>query len=293
MKIRDRITFKRSIVILLLFTLGLILHFILTSPKQIETASILDLKGDFVRGERVFYAAGCGSCHLGSDRSINLLLAGGTAFETQFGTFYAPNVSMSKEFGVGEWSLEDFYRALKLGQSPEGKHYYPVFPYTSYSRMSGQDIADLWVFWKTLPISNEPSKEHKLFLPFNMRSNIGVWKSLFMKDEFVGDKQNPSTYLVEALAHCAECHTPRNMFGAMKTKKWMQGASNPSGRGEIPSIHPDDLKWKKEEIAEYLSSGLTPNYDVAGGNMALVVENLSKLSNGDLLLIASYIKNVK
>lgn len=293
MKIRDRITFKRSIVILLLFTLGLILHFILTSPKQIETASILDLKGDFVRGERVFYAAGCGSCHLGSDRSINLLLAGGTAFETQFGTFYAPNVSMSKEYGIGEWSLEDFYRALKLGQSPEGKHYYPVFPYASYSRMSGQDIADLWVFWKTLPISNEASKEHKLFLPFNMRSNIGVWKSLFMKDEFVGDIQNPSTYLVEALAHCAECHTPRNMFGAMKTKKWMRGASNPSGRGEIPSIHPDDLKWKKEEIAEYLSSGLTPNYDVAGGNMALVVENLSKLSNGDLLLIASYIKNVK
>ena len=293
MKIRDRITFKRSIVILLLFTLGLILHFILTSPKQIQTASILDLKGDFVRGERVFYAAGCGSCHLGSDRSINLLLAGGTAFETQFGTFYAPNVSMSKEYGIGEWSLEDFYRALKLGQSPEGKHYYPVFPYTSYSRMSGQDIADLWVFWKTLPISNEPSKEHKLFLPFNMRSNIGVWKSLFMKDEFVRDIQNPSTYLVEALAHCAECHTPRNMFGAMKTKKWMQGASNPSGRGEIPSIHPDDLKWKKEEIAEYLSSGLTPNYDVAGGNMALVVENLSKLSNEDLLFIASYIKNVK
>ena len=293
MKIRDRITFKRSIVILLLFTLGLISHFILTSPKHIQTGSILDLEGVFVRGERIFYAAGCGNCHLGSDTSKKLLLAGGTAFETQFGTFYAPNVSMSKEYGIGEWSLEDFYRAIKLGQSPEGKHYYPVFPYTSYSRMSGQDIVDLWNFWQTLPISTKPSKEHKLFLPFNMRSNIGVWKSLFMKDEFVGDKQNPATYLVEALAHCAECHTPRNMFGALKTKKWMRGASNPNGEGQIPSIHPDDLKWTQEEIAEYLRSGLTPNYDVVGGNMALVVENLSKLSDEDLRSIASYIKSVK
>ena len=293
MKIREKVTFKRSVFIVLIFTFGLIFHFILTSPKEIQTASILALDGDLLKGKRIFYAAGCGSCHVGSDKSEKLLLAGGTQFETQFGTFYAPNVSMSKEYGIGRWSSEDFYRAIKLGQNPEGKHYYPVFPYTSYSKMSDQDIMNLWRFWKTLPVSDEPSKEHKLFLPFNMRSNVGVWKSLFMKEEFVGDKENPSTYLVEALAHCSECHTPRNMFGAMKTKQWMRGASNPSGKGKIPSIHPDDLKWTKEEIAEYLSSGLTPNYDVAGGNMALVVANLSKLKNEDLLLIASYIKNVK
>ena len=116
MKIRDRITFNRSIVILILFTLVLILHLIPTSPNHIQTASILDLEGDFVSGERVFFhAAGCGGCHLGSNRSKNLLLAGGTAVETQFGTFYAPYVSMSKEYGIDEWSLEDFYRVIKLG----------------------------------------------------------------------------------------------------------------------------------------------------------------------------------
>ena len=293
MKIRERLTFKRSVSIVFIFALGLLSHFILTSPKEIQTGSILDLDGDRIRGERIFYAAGCGSCHIGSDASKKLLLAGGTAFETRFGTFYAPNVSMSKEYGIGEWSLADFYRAIKLGQNPEGKHYYPVFPYTSYSRMLDQDIVDLWRFWKTLPSSNKPSKDHKLLLPFNMRSNIGVWKSLFMEEDFVGDKRNPSTYLVEALAHCAECHTPRNMFEVLKTKQWMRGALNPSGKGHIPSIHPDDLAWTKEEIAEYLSSGLTPDYDVAGGNMALVVENLSKLSHEDLLAIASYIKNVR
>ena len=171
---RDRITFKRSIVILILFTLVLILHLIPTSPNHIQTASILDLEGDLVREQRVFYAAGCGGYHLGSDKSKKPLLAGGTEFETQFGKFYAFYFSMSKDYGIDAWSFEDFYRAIKLGQSPEGKHYYPVFPYTSYSSMSGQDIVHLWNFWQKLPISTEPSKEHKLFLSFNMRTNIGV-----------------------------------------------------------------------------------------------------------------------
>ena len=293
MKLRDKVSFTRSIFILAAFAVGLACHFYLTAPRAIDMTEIKVLSGVRENGERIFYAAGCGSCHLGTDRSEKLMLSGGRSFETQFGTFYAPNVSMSKEFGIGEWSLENFYHAIKLGQSPLGKHYYPAFPYPAYSRMLDSDIVDLWSFWQTLPVSNEPSKDHKLFLPFNMRSNIGIWKRLFLRQEFVGDAKNSSTYLVEAIAHCAECHTPRNSFGALNSKKWMRGAANPSGKGKIPSIHPRDLKWTSGEIAEYLRSGLTPEYDVAGGNMALVVENLSKLSNEDLEAIALYIKNVK
>ena len=126
-------------------------------------------------------------CHIGSDRSKNLLLTGGTQFET-VGTFYAPNVSMSKEYGIGKF-LRGLLSGDKTRSKPGRKTLLSVFPYTSYSRMSDQDIMDLWRFWKTLPVSDEPSKEHKLFLPFNMRSNIGVWKSLFMKKEFVEIKK--------------------------------------------------------------------------------------------------------
>jgi mono/diheme cytochrome c family protein len=98
-----------------------------------------------------------------------------------------------------------------------------------------------------------------------------------------------ATYLVEALGHCAQCHTPRNILGGLKTDAWLKGGKNPSGKGKIPSIHPSDLKWNKEEIVEYLSSGFTPDYDVAGGKMASVVENTSRLSESDRIYIAEYL----
>ena len=96
--------------------------------------------------------------------------------------------------------------------------------------------------------------------------------------------------MVEALGHCAECHTPRDVFGASIRSQWMKGAKNPSGKGRIPSIHPNDLKWTVEEISEYLLSGMTPDFDVAGGKMAAVIDNTAKLTTEDRNLIAKYLK---
>lgn len=230
---------------------------------------------------------------MGKNKKNPYQLGGGEEFKTPYGIFYAPNVSMSKKHGIGGWTYADFYRSLRVGKNPGGEHYYPAFPYTSYSKLKDEDIRDLWSFWKTLPEVETPSQPHALTFPFQYRWTAGIWKALFWDKSYVGDGGTRSTYLVEALGHCAECHTSRNRFGVLKRNQWMRGGPNPSGSGEIPGIHPKDLKWSKKEIIEYLSTGLTPDFDVAGGKMVSVIENTSKLSAKDKALIADYLINLR
>ena len=282
---RTQVYFISGIIICLIFFL-----YALAQPGQKIETSVLNLTGNKASGEYIFAAAGCNSCHLGQSKDQKLYLGGGEQFVTPFGTFYAPNVSMSKTHGIGGWSFGDFYTALKFGQSPQNNHYYPAFPFTSYSKMTNQDIADLWEYWKTLPSVETPSKDHELDFPFNIRMSVGIWKKLFFDSSFIANPHERGTYLVEALGHCAECHAPRDVFGASIRSQWMKGAKNPSGKGRIPSIHPNDLKWTVEEISEYLLSGMTPDFDVAGGKMAAVIDNTAKLTIEDRNLIAKYLK---
>ena len=260
------------------------------SPKF--DIALEDIKADPTNGEYVFTASGCASCHIEKGSQKKFILAGGQAFISPFGTFYAPNVSMSIENGIGAWTRAQFVTAVRSGLSPEGKHYFPAFPYNSYAKMTNQDVVDLWSFWQTLPESENESLTHKIMWPFSIRRNIGIWKVLFQDQNWVADDGTRGTYLVEALGHCAECHTPRNSLGAMYTTKWMQGGKNPNGKGRIPAITPNQLNWSSEEITEYLSSGFTPSFDVAGGHMAAVVENTSKLTQEDRILIANYLINL-
>lgn len=246
-------------------------------------------KADLDNGETVFYASGCRSCHLAINPTSENDLSGGEAFQTTFGTFYAPNISRSSKYGIGSWTSEDFYVALKHGKSPSGSNYFPVFPYSSYSNMQELDIADLWGYLQTLPAVDAPNKEHDIRFPFSVRRTVAFWNLLYADNAKYSPIDDRATYLVEALGHCAQCHTPRNLLGGIKTEKWFTGALNPSGKGKIPSIHPSDLKWSKEEIVEYLSSGFTPEYDVAGGKMAAVIENTSKLPQADRVQIAEYL----
>jgi mono/diheme cytochrome c family protein len=278
---------------LCIITFGFMLYLAVTEPKSSKPIEYSLKNSDLTNGEYIYLAAGCSSCHIAQGSKNKLILAGGQKFETPFGRFIAPNISNSVKYGIGSWEFIDFYNALKLGQSPEGQHYYPAFPYTSYSKMKDQDIKDLWTFWKTLPSSETPNKDHELPILFDIRRNIGVWKKLYVSEEFVSEKVDRAAYIVEALAHCAECHTPRNLLGALKKNNWFQGAQDPSGKGRIPSIKTKDLLWSKEEIVEYLNSGFTPDYDVVGGKMASVVENISQLSLLDKELIAEYLLRLK
>ena len=255
--------------------------------------TLADMEPNSENGEYVYTAAGCASCHIEKGSQNKFILAGGQAFQSPFGTFYAPNVSMSKIHGIGSWTQSQFVTAVRSGLSPEGQHYFPAFPYNSYAKMTDQDVVDLWSFWQTLPEAEKDSITHEITWPLSIRRNVGIWKALFQDQNWVADDGSRGTYLVEALGHCAECHTPRNYLGALDTTKWMQGGKNPSGRGRIPGISPGQLDWSLEEITEYLSSGFTPDFDVAGGHMAIVVENTSQLNQKDRILIAQYLINLK
>ena len=264
----------------------------LTVAKQGNFEDIERLDADVVAGEYIFNAAGCSGCHMSEGNSDRNRLAGGKAFQTAFGKFYAPNISMSLEYGIGDWSLNNFVNAVRKGVSPENEHYYPSFPYTSYNKITDQDLANLWAYWQTLPAIEIDNKAHDIIFPFSIRRPIGFWKSAFMSDRWVADESfDRGRYLVEAVGHCAECHTPRNAIGGLKKQRWLHGGKNPSGSGTIPNITISTLDWSVEEIEEYLSTGFTPDFDMVGGHMAEVIESTEKLSYVDRIAIANYIKS--
>lgn len=271
---------------------------VLTAPTPIDDAEVAGLAGDAAQGESVFWAAGCASCHMAPDAKgdAQLVLAGGMRFASDFGTFVAPNISPSPE-GIGGWTLAQFASAVQRGVSPEGAHYYPAFPYNAYAKASLQDVADLYAYMQTLPADATPSQPHEIGFPFNIRRSLGGWKWLFASDDWVidGDLTEAETrgrYLVEALAHCGECHTPRNALGGLDLSRWLAGAPNPDGKGRSPNITPAALTWSEAEIAAYLQSGFTPEFDSVGGHMVAVVENMARLPESDRLAIAAYLKKV-
>lgn len=270
---------------------GAVVALVVTQPRPIAITTFDGLTGDAGRGALAFSASGCGSCHSaeGSDG-----LAGGNAFASPFGTFYAPNISTDPTHGIGAWSDYDIANAMLAGVSPQGAHYFPAFPYTNYQKMTPQDVLDVVAHLRTLPADATPSRDHDVGFPFNIRRSLGGWKFLFSSDQWVvQDAATPELergrYLVEAMGHCGECHTPRNALGGLQTGQWLRGAANPSGEGRIPSIHPDDLGWSADDIAIYLESGFTPDFDTVGGEMVDVVDNMSKLPTEDRAAIAAYL----
>jgi mono/diheme cytochrome c family protein len=272
---------------------------VLTEPRRIDANELAGLSPDLERGAYVYTAAGCASCHAGETGEGDTL-SGGMEFPSDFGTFYAPNISPDKTHGIGEWSVYDLANAILHGTSPEGTHYYPAFPYNSYANVQLSDVVSLHAYMQTLPMSDTPSKSHDLGFPLNMRRSVGGWKLLFgqsagswqVTDPNMSKADVKGQYLVEALAHCSECHTPRNALGAMDMSRFLGGAPNPSGNGTVPNITPGTLTWSMQEIAEYLDSGFTPDFDSAGGHMAHVVENFAKLEQSDRDAVASYLKRV-
>jgi mono/diheme cytochrome c family protein len=284
----------RWLVVLGLIAAGVLWY--LARPKPLSEAEVAGLTGDAAKGELVFWATGCASCHMAADAEgeAELVLVGGQRFPSDFGTFVAPNISQDPEHGIGNWSLLDLASAITRGVSPEGTHYYPALPYASYAKMELQDVADLYAFMKTLPADATPSQPHELGFPFSIRDTIGVWKLLFVKDDWAlpGNLTPTATrgrYIAEALAHCGECHTPRNMLGGMDTARWLGGAPNPSGDGRIPNITPVKLGWTAADIVQYLTTGFTPDYDSVGGHMAHVVENMARLPESDRVAVAEYL----
>jgi len=263
----------------------------LTSPDTVDPTDYAGLTGHPALGETVFHAAGCKSCHGSPADDAQTALVGGQAFPSAFGTFYAPNISSDPVHGLGAWSFLEFANAVQKGVSPQGQHYYPAFPYTNYARMTPQDVVDLWAYLLLQPAAATPSKPHDVGFPFNIRRGLGLWKLMYFDEDWVVDEpaSTRGRYLVEAMAHCGECHTPRNVIGGLDKERWLQGAPNPSGKGTIPNITPSSLQWDAVDISYYLETGFRPDFDSAGGHMVPVVENMAKLTPEDRMAIADYL----
>lgn len=266
----------------------------LTLPQSVDPAEYAGLSGDTARGALAFAAAGCASCHMaeGAQGPDKLILSGGQKFPSDFGTFTAPNISPDPTHGIGGWSVLDLANAVTRGVSPEGQHYYPAFPWDSYRGMEPQDLVDIHAYLTTLPAVATPNQPHELGFPFTLRRGIGLWKLAFGRQGWVLDapdltpEETRGRYLVEVMGHCSECHTPRSVTGAPDLSRWLAGA------GRVPNITPGGLDWLPEDIAEYLSSGFTPDFDSAGGHMALVVENYATLPASDREAVAAYLQRV-
>jgi mono/diheme cytochrome c family protein len=275
------------------------LYWWLTIPQRVFTAAAPAYTPDLANGEIIFNAGGCSSCHAVPNQPDRTKLGGGVAIRSPFGTFYAPNISPDPVDGIGRWSETDFVNAVMRGVSPEGTHYFPAFPYTSYAHAKLEDVRDLFAYLKTLPQVGGKVRDHDVAFPFNIRRNVGIWKLLFMDERpFTPDPAhtpswNRGAYLVNSFGHCAECHSPRNFLGGIVAAQRFAGGPNPEGEGWVPNITQKGISdWSAKDISYFLESGQTPDGDSAGGSMVAVIKNTSQLKAEDRDAIAEYLKSL-
>jgi len=257
-------------------------------------------KPDLVaRGAYLVRAAGCVACHTDL-KGGGPPLAGGRALRTPFGVFFTPNLTADPETGIGAWSEADFVAALRQGLGPDDSPYYPAFPYTSYARMTEGDALAIKAYLFSLEPVRRSNRPHDLIAPFGWRPLLHLWRLLFFEPGALAPEPgrsagwNRGAYLVEALAHCGECHTPRNLLGAPDRALWLAGtAQGPEGQ-LAPNITPDRATgigaWSASDIVELLRNGLKPDFDDVQGAMAEVIEHgLKHLDEDDLAAIAEYL----
>ena len=251
-------------------------------------------QGDPKRGEYLAKAGGCLGCHT-EEKEKAAPFAGGRALKTPFGTFYGPNITPHPQAGIGRWSEADFRRALREGRRPDGAHYFPAFPYPSFTLINDADLRDLFAYLRSLKPSERQNQEHDLGFFYRWRFLVGIWKWLFFTpgpfapDPAARPVLERGRYLVTALGHCGECHTPRNFLGASTKDRSFAGAKDVA-----PNLTPTRLAKKGDgELKEFLRTGLTPDGDVAAESMAEVVQNTtSQLTPADLDAVVAYLRSL-
>jgi mono/diheme cytochrome c family protein len=291
---------KRLIVLAAIAAvLALGTFWVLTIPATVPASALAPHTINLSNGKEMFYIGGCASCHAVPNQDDKTKLGGGLALKSPFGTFYIPNISPDRQDGIGGWSEAQFITAMIKGVSPDGEHLYPAFPYASYQHMRYDDVRDLFAFLQMLPAVKGRVRDHDLPFPFNIRRALGLWKLLFLDgapfkpDAAQSAQWNRGAYLANGPGHCAECHSPRNVLGAIIPGLRFTGGPSPDGQGGVPNITQFKLKdWSVAEIAETLHSGMTADSDRVGGSMVEVVRNTSQLAPADRQAIAVYIKSL-
>jgi mono/diheme cytochrome c family protein len=276
-------------------TAGLLLSVVLLLGTCVANAFA---QGDARRGQYVAKAGGCVGCHT-EEKQGAVPFAGGRALKTPFGTFYGPNITPDQKVGIGRWSEADFLKAMRLGVRPDGAHYFPAFPYPSFTKIADPDLKDLWAYLRSLPPSPRASPPHDLRFPFGFRFLLWGWKWLFFKpgpfapEPSRGASLNRGAYLVDALGHCGECHTPRNFLGGPKKSRYLAGGKLPDG-GYVPNLTPTRLKkLDDKDLKDFLQSGQTPDGDVVAETMGEVIRNTtSQLTLPDLEALIAYLRSL-
>lgn len=269
----------------------------LTAPPRGSRGA--DARDSVKRGEYLFHAAGCMACHTDTTPGAQPL-AGGRAFVTPFGTFYSPNITPDPETGIGRWTDGQFLGALHNGERPDGAAYFPVFPFTSFTGMKDEDALAIKAYLFSLPPVRAPAKPHDLPFPISWRFLQEGWRLLYFSSQrFKPDPArdpvyNRGAYLVTAVAHCGECHTPRNLFGATDQSMALAGTVDGPDGDPVPNITPDKKTgiggWAVDEIVELLRTGETPEQSqVKGAMREAVKDGLRYLNESDLTAIATYI----
>jgi len=256
-------------------------------------------QGDPVeRGRYLTYAGGCISCHT-EEADDAVPLSGSRAMQTAFGTFYSPNITPDPETGIGGWSEDDFVDAFWEGVSPDGEHYFPAFPYTSYTGASREDLLAIRAYLMSIEPVRKEAPPHDLAWYMSTRLAAGAWKAVnfkparFQPDPTKDAQWNRGAYLVRHLGHCGECHSPRNATGVIRADLEMAGSR--LGDEKVPNITPhrtDGIgRWSASDIEYFLDIGMLPDGDFAGSSMVDVIEdNTSKLTRDDRLAIAAYLQ---
>ena len=256
---------------------------------------------DINRGEYLVNIAGCVSCHTDADNG-GAHLAGGVKLDTPFGSFFAPNITSDRETGIGDWSFANFAGAMHLGITPAGARYYPAFPYTSYTQIHFSDLRAMYDYLQATPPIKRRNKPHEIPWYIN-RLMLPAWQALFFRpgifqaDIAHDESLNRGAYIVNALTHCSECHTPRNLFGATRRGLFLAGADVGPDGDPVPNITSSESDgigdWDEDELLLYLEEGELPDGDYAGGAMVDVIDNSTSMMNpADLQGVIRYLLSV-
>lgn len=265
-----------------------VVAFVVSAPTRAQ--------GDPKRGEYLAAAAGCVGCHT-EKKDGAPAYAGGRALKTPFGTFYGPNITPHPEAGIGRWSESDFIRAMRHGERPDGANLFPAFPYPSFTQITDDDLRHLWAYLRALPPNSRANQAHELGILYRWRPLISVWKWMFFTpgplaaDAKATPEVNRGKYLVQALGHCGECHTPRNVLGGPIKDRLLAGGRGPENK-RVPNLTPTRLKsWSDADLRGFLQTGDTPDGDSANETMAEVIQNTtSKLTPDDLAAMVAYLR---
>ena len=254
--------------------------------------------GDLKRGEYIARAGGCLGCHT-ADKKGAIPYSGGRELKTPFGTFYGPNITPHPQAGIGRWREQDFIRAMRHGRRPDGANYFPAFPYPSFTGINDGDLRDLWAYLRSLPQSGEASREHDLPFYFRWRLLLTFWKWLFFEPgpfapiPGASEIVNRGAYLVQALGHCGECHTPRNFLGGPIRGRFLAGGKGYEGKS-IPNLTPAGLGlWSDAQLREFFVTGITPDDDTVSEAMMEVIRNsTSRLTAADITAMIAYLRSL-